>query len=238
MAPRQQRSSREQDAFLNYLRWGRQPDPASPLGFALAQKSLSPTPPTSYYTWRTAKDERVRASHPANDGQVFAWNDPPSIGHPGHERNCRCWAEPYYGTPFVSDTTLPLKRQPRVSSSLDDPWASIDTLTRPDGSLALSTIAMRVGTRIRSTFNGGLVVNSVTLTDGQQVRLVRQDGVQSIYVGDSRTPVVMSDWTATGPRIAVPRTRVAFAAPAPKTSRRSRSASGRRAESSRPFPSA
>jgi len=202
---------RVDQAFEHYLRWGRVPETrVLTTARDLSRKALGDVRPTSYYIWRTAQDERVRSSHAANDGKVFAWGDPPTTGHPGHERNCRCWADPYYGTPFVSDTTLPLKRQSRVSASLEEPWASIETLSRPDGSLAQSRIVMRDGTRIRSTFNGGLVVNDVTLPDGRQVRIVRQDGVQSIYVAGSGTPVVMSDWTPNGPRIAAPRTRVAF----------------------------
>jgi SPP1 gp7 family putative phage head morphogenesis protein len=48
----------------------------------------------SRYRWRTAGDERVRASHRALEGQVFSWNAPPSVGHPGHDINCRCVAIP------------------------------------------------------------------------------------------------------------------------------------------------
>lgn len=54
-----------------------------------------------HYIWRTADDERVRASHAARDGQTFAWDDPPGDlsdpgdgGHPGEPIQCRCYAEP------------------------------------------------------------------------------------------------------------------------------------------------
>lgn len=40
------------------------------------------------YTWRTVQDERVRASHEELDGQVFSWNDPPDVGHPGEDYQC------------------------------------------------------------------------------------------------------------------------------------------------------
>lgn len=44
------------------------------------------------YEWVTAGDERVRDSHADNNGKVFAWNKPPSTGHPGEDINCRCIA--------------------------------------------------------------------------------------------------------------------------------------------------
>lgn len=48
------------------------------------------------YIWVTAGDDRVRESHAANDGQIFAWNDPPAnTGNPGEDINCRCTAQAY-----------------------------------------------------------------------------------------------------------------------------------------------
>jgi hypothetical protein len=52
--------------------------------------------PTTHYVWRARGDGKVRASHAANNGKIFAWNDPPATGHPGEDWGCRCWAEPYY----------------------------------------------------------------------------------------------------------------------------------------------
>ena len=47
------------------------------------------------YRWQTAGDERVRATHRANDGKTFRWDNPPKItGHPGTDINCRCVAVP------------------------------------------------------------------------------------------------------------------------------------------------
>jgi len=47
------------------------------------------------YRWSTVGDERVRATHQANNGKVFLWSDPPPItGHPGNDFQCRCVAEP------------------------------------------------------------------------------------------------------------------------------------------------
>jgi SPP1 gp7 family putative phage head morphogenesis protein len=52
---------------------------------------------TTHYVWRTQQDEKVRAAHGANDGRIFAWDSPPSTGHPGEDYGCRCWAEAYGG---------------------------------------------------------------------------------------------------------------------------------------------
>lgn len=48
----------------------------------------------THYRWSTSRDERVRSSHRALDGQVFEWAAPPPEGHPGHDWNCRCVAIP------------------------------------------------------------------------------------------------------------------------------------------------
>ena len=53
------------------------------------------TPPPT--VCRTREDEKVRPSHAANDGVIFAWDAPPPTGHPGEDFGCRCIAEPYYG---------------------------------------------------------------------------------------------------------------------------------------------
>ena len=54
------------------------------------QKSLG----IDEYRRRTASDERVRESHDELDGQVFSWDDPPAVGHPGEDYQCRCGADP------------------------------------------------------------------------------------------------------------------------------------------------
>lgn len=47
------------------------------------------------YMWITSSDQRVRASHRANNRQIFLWSRPdPETGHPGHDYNCRCTASP------------------------------------------------------------------------------------------------------------------------------------------------
>lgn len=63
----------------------------------------------THYFWRTSDDERVRPSHRDNDDKRFAWNKPPSTGHPGHDINCRCWAEPDFKSMFgeSAETEVP-----------------------------------------------------------------------------------------------------------------------------------
>ncbi len=51
--------------------------------------------PTTHYIWRTRGDDKVRAAHAANNGRIFAWDNPPPTGHPGEDYRCRCTAEPY-----------------------------------------------------------------------------------------------------------------------------------------------
>jgi len=59
---------------------------------------------STHYRWRNSGDKAVRDAHEKLhgkklDGQVFAWNKPPTLddgttGHPGTFPNCRCYAEP------------------------------------------------------------------------------------------------------------------------------------------------
>jgi hypothetical protein len=50
---------------------------------------------TTHYIWRTWDDDKVRPEHAANNGKIFAWDNPPPTGNPGETFGCRCWAEPY-----------------------------------------------------------------------------------------------------------------------------------------------
>lgn len=52
------------------------------------------------YKWRTAGDQRVRKAHRDNDGKVFRWDKPPKTGHPGHDVQCRCYAQPVLSAVF------------------------------------------------------------------------------------------------------------------------------------------
>lgn len=72
-------------AFEEYIRRG------TPVPLTLKQQQRS----TTHYIWRTRGDGKVRPEHAANDGKVFAWDNPPPTGHPGEDYGCRCRAEPY-----------------------------------------------------------------------------------------------------------------------------------------------
>ena len=49
----------------------------------------------THYTWSTSLDERVRKKHDNREGDMIAWDNPPSDGHPGQPIQCRCTAIPY-----------------------------------------------------------------------------------------------------------------------------------------------
>ncbi len=55
------------------------------------------------YVWHSQDDPKVRPSHAANDGQIFAWDKPPPTGHPGEDYNCRCYAEPAFKDPPIEE---------------------------------------------------------------------------------------------------------------------------------------
>jgi SPP1 gp7 family putative phage head morphogenesis protein len=46
------------------------------------------------FIWRTSLDEKVRPSHAALEGKTFDWSNPPDIGVPGEDFQCRCTPEP------------------------------------------------------------------------------------------------------------------------------------------------
>lgn len=52
------------------------------------------------FKWDTSGDERVRDTHRALDGQVFAYAEPPTVGSrvvlPGEDYRCRCVAIPVF----------------------------------------------------------------------------------------------------------------------------------------------
>ena len=166
--------------------------------------------PTNYYTWRTAGDDKVRSAHAALDSRVFSWSNPPEHGHPGTEPNCRCWPEPYYGDPAVPDALLAMVPERRVNTDPATLLASIDTLTRPDGSLAASTVVMHDGARIESWLADSAVRSDVRLPTGKIVRVESLDDVQTIYVGEDAAPVLQSRWTATGHVVTRTRRQLAF----------------------------
>ena len=47
----------------------------------------------THYRWLSSKDERVRPSHEDNEGNIYAWDEPPAnTGAPGADYQCRCSA--------------------------------------------------------------------------------------------------------------------------------------------------
>jgi SPP1 gp7 family putative phage head morphogenesis protein len=210
-------------AFESYVRHGRVPDVYSRIAEMASEAKRLNTDvsldalaanrpigrPTTHYVWRTAGDAKVRGSHVARNGQIFSWANPPEHGHPGHEPNCRCWPEPYCGDPAVPDALLKLVPERRVNTDPGILWASIDTLTRPDGTLAASVVRMHDGTSIDSTFVGSSVDQLVTLPTRNTVRVRTEDGTQSIHAGGD-VPLLQSKWTANGPIVTRTRRRLAF----------------------------
>ncbi|HZG73999.1 MAG TPA: minor capsid protein [Chondromyces sp.] len=48
------------------------------------------------FKWSTSKDERVRDSHEKLEGIVFEYTNPPAVGLPGADYQCRCTANPVF----------------------------------------------------------------------------------------------------------------------------------------------
>jgi SPP1 gp7 family putative phage head morphogenesis protein len=55
------------------------------------------------FVWRTVGDERVRDEHDELEGQIFDYDDPPEVGMPGDDVQCRCYAEPVLDDLFDDD---------------------------------------------------------------------------------------------------------------------------------------
>lgn len=197
----------ERKAFDAYVRHGAVPDDFHRLAetaadgqkfldlcAGLSVKALPDGRPTTHYTWRTAGDDRVRHTHAALEGLVFSWTNAPSEGHPGTAPNCRCWAEPYYGNPARPDSFLQLQSDRRVSSNPAELWANIDTLSRPDGSVAASHIRMTDGTSVQSTFSGPNTSHMVSLPDGGFYQLNSTGDARQIAVGQNGQTAVRVAW--------------------------------------------
>jgi len=60
------------------------------------------------YIWTTQGDARVRPAHQALSGKQFAWNDPPSEGHPGTPPRCRCYSVAIVDRDQVIKNLVPL----------------------------------------------------------------------------------------------------------------------------------
>lgn len=78
------------------------------------------------YQWVTSSDERVRPTHRANSDLIFRWDQPPaSTGHPGHDIQCRCTADPVVGQPALRRTQpeTPAERRRREVIALGAEFA-------------------------------------------------------------------------------------------------------------------
>lgn len=102
-------------AFDTYLRHGLLEDEAPTI------LDLKQARTRTHYIWRTRRDGRVRSSHAENDGKVFAWDNPPSTGHPGEAPGCRCYAESY--APQIEESIRIVMTGVTDSNS---PWSSRD----------------------------------------------------------------------------------------------------------------
>lgn len=221
----------ERKAFDAYVRHGAVPDDMQRLAetasddqkflelcAGLSVKALPDGRPTTHYTWRTADDDRVRHAHATLEGQVFSWTNGPSEGHPGTAPNCRCWAEPYYGNPALPDAFLQLISERHVSGDPSELWASIETLTRPDGSVAASEVIMTDGASIRSTFSGQSVSQVVVMPNAAFLEAHRNAQVEHLSLGRDGEVLARVAWLrgalARGPLLAPP---AALAMPEPST---------------------
>lgn len=75
------------------------------------------------YTWSTSNDERVRDEHRALEGQVFTWGNPPSVGAPGEDFQCRCIAVPIIEglEEIFGDPVAPVEEAPVEEPTIDLP---------------------------------------------------------------------------------------------------------------------
>lgn len=60
------------------------------------------------YIWRTSRDERVRDTHRRLEGTTQSYDDPPSVGHPGEDFQCRCNFEP-----IIPGAPPPIRTSPK-----------------------------------------------------------------------------------------------------------------------------
>ncbi len=61
---------------------------------------------STHYIWHTQDDGKVRADHAANNGKIFAWDNPPETGNPGDDYNCRCWAGPVEANEYANQLLI------------------------------------------------------------------------------------------------------------------------------------
>jgi hypothetical protein len=110
-----------QKAFEQYLRKGT-PMEISLKALLLKAGETIDNHTTTHYSWRTSGDEKVRASHAANDGKIIAWKKPLATGHPaktiiaaaGQNRITVCPPEPGLDPVYPELLLIPFLRIPRL----------------------------------------------------------------------------------------------------------------------------
>lgn len=119
------------------------------------------------YIWRSQGDDRVRAAHRENNGQVFAWSSPPPGGHPGQDWNCRCVAEPVIDPQEIPEGAVcDILTGDRLSEVF--PGADRDRLTQVAREIDLQIVTARLNSPERLAHFFAQVLQEV----GQRMRLV------------------------------------------------------------------
>ena len=79
------------------------------------------------YEWITSQDERVRPSHRELQGEVFDWDNPPVVGHPGEDIQCRCHASPVWPAGAFAQPQPAIRPPPPPPPPVDTNKAFIST---------------------------------------------------------------------------------------------------------------
>lgn len=72
--------------------------------YGVLQRAAQTSAGLDQYEWSTSRDERVRPDHVVLEGQIFSWDSPPAVGHPGEDIQCRCVAVPLLPQPEPGET--------------------------------------------------------------------------------------------------------------------------------------
>ena len=68
------------------------------------------------YTWKTSRDGRVRDTHAVLEGTRQTYDNPPSVGNPGQDIQCRCVAAPVIPDDLVAPQAAPVTAKPSVAA--------------------------------------------------------------------------------------------------------------------------
>jgi hypothetical protein len=87
----------------------------------------------------------------------------------------------------VPDALLALVRQRQVDTGRRELWASIETVTRPDGSLAQSVIVTHDGATIHSALSGSSVNQTVSFPDQSRLQVLQDGEARSYATGNGQS---------------------------------------------------